>query len=191
MPVLVLMVGLALGCWWIGRTPLTANLDRKLRAWASGAAIAAAVGWFALAVLVPHPDQPHSARLDWQPYSIARLDELLSQRKTVMVDFTANWCPTCQFNLIHAINTQAVKRAVAANGVVPLTADFTDASPENDRLLKALGFQSIPVLAIFPADHPNEPIVLPDLISQGEIIDTLKEAGPSRIGLAANDSPAR
>lgn len=190
-PVLVLMVGLALGCWWIGRTPLTADLDRKVTAWISGAGIAAAVGWFALTVLVPHPDQPHAARLDWQPYSIAKLDKLLSQRKTVMVDFTANWCPTCQFNLLNAINTQAVKRAVTKNGIVALTADFSDSSPESDRLLAALGYQTIPVLAIFPADHPNEPIVLPDLISQGEIIETIDEAGPSRPGLASIDSQSR
>lgn len=185
-PVLALMVGLWAGCWWIGRTPLTANLGRKLRAWGIGAAMAAAVGWFSLTVLVPHPDVPQPAELDWKPYSESRLDQLLGEGKTVMVDVTASWCPTCHVNSNFVLNTQPVKSIVQRNGVVPLLADFSNSSPEIDQLLKALHeSSSIPLLAIFPADHPHEPIVLFDLVTRSEVLETLKEAGPSRTGLAA------
>ena len=56
-PVLTLLFGLWAGCWWIGRTPLTADLRRKLMAWCTGGAVAAAIGWFAFAVLMPHPSE--------------------------------------------------------------------------------------------------------------------------------------
>jgi len=188
-PVLALIVGLWAGCWWIGRTPLTADLGRKLRAWGIGGAFAAAIGWFALTVLVPHPEIPHPAELDWQPYSTAALDRLLAERKTVMVDVTASWCVTCQWNSLRALNTLPVKHVVQANGVVPIKADFSDSSPEIDQLLNELHHSSsIPLLAIFPADHPYEPIVLFDVVSQAEVIKTLQEAGPSRTGFAATDT---
>lgn len=180
LPVLTFVVGLWAGCWWIGRTPLTANFPRKLMAWIGGAAIAGAVGWFAFTVVVPH-----KALLDWEPYSTAKLEQLLAERKTVMVDFTANWCPNCHFNSAHAINTPRVEQLVRANGVVPLLADWSNPSPEIEHMLEALRSHSIPVLAVFPSDHPNEPIVLRDLVSQADVVDVLHEAGPSRTGLAA------
>ena len=188
-PVLALMFGLWAACWWIGRTPLTAELGRKLRAWGIGAGFAAVVGWFSLTVLVPHPEVPHPAELDWQPYSEARLDRLLGQGKTVMVDITASWCPTCHVNSNFVLNTLPVKHVVQTNGVVPLLADFSNSSPEIDQLLKALhNSSSIPLLAIFPAAHPHEPIVLFDLVSRSQVLDSLQEAGPSRSGLAASDA---
>ncbi len=49
----------------------------------------------------------------------------------------------------------------------------------SERLISWL--QSIPVLAIFPAGKPTEPIVIRDLISsRATVIDALKQAGPSR-----------
>ena len=190
-PVLALMIGLWAACWWIGRTPLTADLGRKLKAWGIGAAFAAAVGWFSLTVLVPHPDMPHPAELDWQPYSETRLDQLLGEGRTVLVDFTANWCPTCHLNLSHSINTLPVKQVVQKNGVVAMTADLSQPSAEINRMLDALKSETIPVLAIFPADHPHEPIVLRDLVSQSGVVEALQQAGPSRGGLAAAVQPVR
>lgn len=190
-PVLALMIGLWAACWWIGRTPLTADLGRKLKAWGIGAAVATAVGWFSLTMLVPHPEVPHTAELDWQPYSEARLDQLLGEGKTVMVDFTANWCLTCRLNSLHALNTESVKQFVQKNGVVSLLADKSHSSPEIDQMLDALRSNTIPVLAIFPADHPHEPIVLRDLVSQSGVVEALQEAGPSRSGLAAANPPTR
>ena len=39
-PTISLLFGLWFACWWIGRVPLTANIDRRLRAWAVSAVIA-------------------------------------------------------------------------------------------------------------------------------------------------------
>ena len=84
-----------------------------------------------------------------------------AEGKTVMVDFTADWCLTCKTNLKFAINTEDVSQWPATNGVVPLLADFrTEDSPEIKQMLAALESNSIPLLAIFPADRPDEAIVL-------------------------------
>jgi thiol:disulfide interchange protein len=173
-PTLALLVGLWVACWWIGRTPLYADLNKRVLAWGQGAAVAALVGWFAFTWLVPRP-----ALLPWQPYSRPELARLASENCTVMVDFTAEWCPNCKWNLHYVINTEDVRDAVDAGGIVPLVADWTHPSPEIKDMLEALGSNSIPVLAIFPASRPNEPIVLYDLLSKREILDALKKAGPS------------
>ena len=67
-----------------------------------------------------------------------------------------------------------------ANDVVPLLADWTDHSPEIKQTLNELGYNSIPLLAIWPAQPPGaEPIVLPDVITQSQLLGTLEKAGPS------------
>ena len=120
-PTFGMLVGIWFGCWCIGRTPLTADLGRKVRGWAIGGAVAAVIGGFAFWILLPVP-----AVLDWQPYSETQLDKLTHEGKTVMLDFTARWCPNCKLNSRFAIDTPAVREAVKSNGVVPMVADFSD-----------------------------------------------------------------
>jgi thiol:disulfide interchange protein len=174
-PTFALLIGLWAGCWWIGRIPITASVGRKARSWLVAGSVAAAVGVFAFTVLAPGP-----AVLDWKPFSQAKLKELTSQGKTVLVDFTADWCPTCKWNLRFYINTTEVRDLVQANEVVPLVADWTDESEDIKTALESLKSDSIPVLAVFPSGRPSEPIVLRDLLSRQAVIDALEQAGPSR-----------
>lgn len=170
-----LLVGIWLACWWIGRTPLTANFQQKATAWAGGLATALLVGAFAFNMLVPR-----ETKIPWQPYSPEALAQAQAKGKTVMVDFTADWCLTCKTNLKFAINTDDVHRKVEQNDVVPLLADWTDGSQEIKDQLAELNSKSIPVLAIYPAGRPGEVIVLRDLLTEGQVLEALEKAGPSQ-----------
>jgi thiol:disulfide interchange protein len=121
--------------------------------------------------------------LAWQPFSRTALDQLTGQGKTVLVDFTASWCPTCHVNLRTAIDTEPVRKLVETNGVVPLLADWSDynTSGEISTILYDLTrSKAIPLLAIFPAGQPNKVLLLPAIISQRQVLNALAEAGPSR-----------
>lgn len=175
-PTFGMLIAIWAGCWWIGRTPLYEGARKLTFAWGQGLAAAAIAGWVSFALL-----GPVDRVLPWQPFSPERLTQLTKIGKTVMVDFTAEWCLTCKLNLKNAIDVQDVKQVVEANGVVPLLADWTDESDEIKRALESLGSNSIPVLAIFPAGKPSEPIILRDLISsRAAVIDALQQAGPSQ-----------
>jgi thiol:disulfide interchange protein DsbD len=63
---------------------------------------------------------------------------------------------------------------------VPLLADYSDMSDEIKQMLEALGSRSIPFLAVFPAGERSRPIVLRDLVTRGQVVDALKQAGPSK-----------
>jgi thiol:disulfide interchange protein DsbD len=101
----------------------------------------------------------------------------------VLVDFTADWCPTCKTNLATAIETNRVAEVIRKNRVVPMLADFTDRSPEIDRFLASMGSRSIPFLVIFPGvkpgEPPRDPIVLRDAITESQLLAALEQAGPS------------
>ena len=84
-PTLTLLVGLAVACWWLGRTPLTAEFAQKSRAWAIAGFITALVAMVAFGWMINHNE------LDWEPYSRVSLEEHRTAGRTVLVDFTADW----------------------------------------------------------------------------------------------------
>ncbi len=86
--------------------PFTLTPGRRLLGWLEGAVVTVVVGSFAFTWLAPHPDV-----LRWQPFTRGTLDQLTGQGKTVLVDFTADWCLTCKTNLKFAIDTQEVRQA--------------------------------------------------------------------------------
>jgi thiol:disulfide interchange protein len=130
--------------------------------------------------------QNETHRLPWRPFTKQALAELTGQQKTVMVDFTADWCLVCKTLEKLVLNTEAVKGVIDANNVVPLLADWTSGDEEVTAMLELLGSKQVPVLAIFPAGRPNEPIVFRDPYTPGELIEALEKAGPSQGASAGN-----
>ncbi len=125
---------------------------------------------------------PIDTDLKWEPYNEVQLAKYRSEGKTVMLDFTANWCLNCQINTRVAIDKEGVARLVEENGVVPMLADWTDRSDEIRDKLEELQSNSIPLLVIYPPDPGANPILLRDLLTESQVISALEEAGPSREG---------
>lgn len=184
LPAIAMLIAVWFGCWVIGRTPLTASLGRRLRGWSVGIASGALLGVVGFRLLMPE-----TTVLSWEPFTPARLESELAQGRTVLVDFTADWCLTCKVNEKQVLNTARIETAVQTNRVITLKADFTRQSPEIKQVLNALGSNSIPVCAIFSAERPSEPLVLPDLITKQQVIEALDMAGPSREAAQASLVP--
>ncbi len=167
---LALLVALWFACWLGGRQPITAPLARRSVAWMLGLTTAIGVGMVGFA-----PER--EGALAWKDFSPAQLVAAKEKGKTVLVDFTADWCLTCQWNLATAIDVAAVKDVVEANKVEALKADWTDEDPAIEEALAQLESRSIPLLAIYPADRPDEVIVLRDTVSKTDVLQALAAAG--------------
>jgi len=176
-PTFAMMVGIWLACWWIGRTSLTENLGRKSLAWGQGLLAGGIVTLLAFTYLVPQ-----TSIIPWQPFTPGELARLKTSGNTVLVDFTADWCLTCKLNLKMVIETDEIRDALKAKNIVPMLADYTKESPEIKSALESLQSRSIPLLAIFPADRPDQPIVLRDVITKQQLLDAIEQAGPSKSG---------
>lgn len=185
------LMGVWFGCWIIGKTPSWHSMQRRMIAWLSGIGVAVAISLLAFNYLGPvrEDQQAKQELIAWEPYNEARLQELQSEGKTVLVDFSAKWCMTCLWNLGSAIDTQPTADLVQELGVVTMYADWTDRSPEIKAKLDELQSKSIPLLAIYPGNDPARPILLRDLVTQQSILDALRQAGPSQAGPIVTSKP--
>ncbi len=184
-PVLATVIGVWMACWWIGRVPVYESFSKQAWAWLGGGLTAVLIGWVSFGMFSPRTEAQKNELIAWQTFSTPQLDASIREGKTVMIDFTANWCPTCQLNTVFAIETPRVKELIEKNGVVPMLADWTEYSPEIKEKLLELQSRSIPLLAIYPAGRPQEVIILRDVITEKQLIDALQQAGPSAGGAEA------
>ena len=162
---LALLVALAAVAWALG-------LAGRARLVMGTLAVALAAGLLALlgpAVLRPMQAAPgaQQAQGPWQPWAPGRVEQILARGQPVMVDFTAAWCVTCQYNKKTSLADAQVLADLAARQVQLLRADWTRRDPAITEALRGLGRSGVPVYVLYKPGAA--PAVLSELPSVGEI----------------------
>ncbi len=178
-PTILLLLGIAVACWLVARTPMTAELGARLKAWASAVVVVLLFVTASFGVVYRLATAPIDQ--GWQPFSLERLQQVaVDEGKTVLVDFSAEWCINCKVFEKSVLHTQPVEQAIAKSGAVTMYGDFTNYPPEIKRTIEALGANGVPVIAIFPGNAPYNPIVFRGGYRQQDLIDALAEATTRR-----------
>jgi len=112
--------------------------------------------------------------LVWENYSGQKLEELRAQKRLIFVDFTAAWCLTCQVNERVALNHPKVVKAFQDLNVALLKADWTSQSKEIARALARHGRNSIPFYLLYGSRDPENPEVLPEILTSGIVLQALE-----------------
>jgi thiol:disulfide interchange protein DsbD len=109
----------------------------------------------------------------WEPFTPSRVEQLRGEGRPVFVDFTADWCLSCQVNERFALRDARVVRRFLERNVAALRADWTRRDPGVTRALESFGRTGVPLYVYYPPGASNRPIVLPALLTPGIVLDAI------------------
>ena len=111
----------------------------------------------------------HEPWKEWSPEAQAKA---IAEGKTVLVNYTAQWCVTCKVNETVVFDRDVVKKALASGSVVAFLADWTDGDATITNALGTVGRNSVPVYLVY---RPGvaAPKVLPQILSVDGLLTEL------------------
>ena len=169
--------------WVLGRWP--AKLPATLTAVVI-VALAIAAPVYAVRSF-PAPERVATGHKDstrrWEGFTPEVVAAYQAQGRPVFVDFTADWCLSCQVNERVILERPEVLAKLQDGKIALVRADWTRHDEGIARALAALGRSGVPTYALYPG-RPGAPAqVLPEVLTTNIILNALKalpDAGPSR-----------
>jgi thiol:disulfide interchange protein DsbD len=196
---------LATGVWLAGILGSLAGVDGVVRllaflvvvalaawAWGTWRRRAVLVAGFALVLVTGATalrfgsgPAPVAGREAWSDDAVARS---LAQGRPVLVDFTADWCLSCKFNERTVLASEQVQSALARTRTQLLVADWTRRDAGIARRLAAHGRAGVPMYLVYSPARPDQPEVLPELLTADTVLSALERAsaGEGSLGLSAS-----
>ena len=98
----------------------------------------------------PTPEMIAAASAGWETSFDAAASKSTATGKPILIDFTADWCPPCQFMKYDVFLDDAVKTTLQ-DKVIPLRADVTSQSSNGMPLAQRYDVQATPTLLVVDA----------------------------------------
>ncbi len=156
---------IAIAAWVYGRWYLP-HRSKKARS----IAVVIALLFFGTGVFLTVPHKPSTMK--WQAWSEETTESYLSKGTPVYIDFTAQWCLTCQVNKKIAYTDEVIALA-KKKGIVFLKADKSAPNPAIEAKLEELGRTAIPVNVLI--EPGKEPIITPAILTPGILTDLFNQ----------------
>jgi thiol:disulfide interchange protein DsbD len=167
------LVLIAFGAWAYGLAQGRSDRPAKaFRAAAVAAALAAVLIAAGISADRTGEATAKSQEAGYEPFTQAKLDSLLAAEKPVFVNMTAAWCITCLVNERTALSAKNVRETFADKGIAYLKGDWTNRNPEIARLLERFGRSGVPLYVLYRSGR--EPVLLPQILTQSMVIETLQ-----------------
>ncbi len=117
------------------------------------------------------------AGYDWQPWSPDAVAQARAAGRPVIVDFTAKWCPTCNTIVKPALASDSVRAKLKEISAVALLADYTKFPDVITTELEKFQRAGVPLVLVYPKDATKPPLVLPEALTPGMVVEALEQAG--------------
>ena len=161
------LIALALAAWVWGEFVQRGTKRRAL----AGIISLLLISGFGAYAYFQAPDEIH-----WQPWSPDTVAQARAAGKPVLVDFTADWCLTCQVNKKTSLEIPTVRARLNSLGAVALVGDYTHTPETITAELAKYHRAGVPLVLVFPAATNQAAIVLPEILTPGLVLDALNQA---------------
>jgi thiol:disulfide interchange protein DsbD len=113
--------------------------------------------------------------LVWLDFSPVLLETLMQEKKTIFLEFTADWCLTCKVLEASVLSNRSVSDALQRPGVAAVKADWTTRDDAVTALLQRFGRSGVPLFVIIPEGNMERAIVLPEVVTVEMLLSALRE----------------
>jgi len=103
-----------------------------------------------------------------------RLSALMAQGRSIYLDFTAEWCITCQVNERIVFSSSEVRALIVQKNVALMKGDWTTRSPSITAALRRYGRNGVPLNVIIKGGKQDSAIVLPNILTPGAVVAELE-----------------
>jgi len=114
--------------------------------------------------------------IDWQHWTPEAVARARADGHPVLVDFTADWCLTCQVNKKTSIEIPSVRAKLKEINAVALLGDYTRFPDNITTELNRFSRAGVPLVLAYPKNPAAPPIVLPEILTPGIVLDALDRA---------------
>jgi thiol:disulfide interchange protein DsbD len=122
------------------------------------------------------PLQESADGIAWEPWTLRAAAHAQQEGHPVLVDFTADWCLTCQANKKIALDIPSVRAKLKEIGAATFLGDYTRFPDDITTELNRYGRAGVPLVLVYPPKSGAPPIVLPELLTPGIVLDALDRA---------------
>ncbi|WP_082496028.1 protein-disulfide reductase DsbD [Brevundimonas sp. Leaf363] len=166
---------LALSLWLAGRAQDARARGRPYLWHSLFAALSLVLAGAALihGLRAPGPAEPSAQAVEGRAWSPEAVASAQAEGRTVLVNFTADWCVTCKINEGAALSSPAVRRALDGSNAVYLVGDWTRRDPAIAAELSRHGRSGVPLYLVYRPGQAR-PEVLPQLLTEGVVLEALK-----------------
>jgi thiol:disulfide interchange protein DsbD len=114
--------------------------------------------------------------INWQQWSPEAVAQARSAGRPVLVDFTADWCLTCQVNKKTSIEIPSVRAKLKEINAITLLGDYTHFPDAITAELNRYNRAGVPLVLVYPKNTDAPPIVLPEILTPGIVLNALDRA---------------
>jgi thiol:disulfide interchange protein DsbD len=166
-------LALSLAAWLFGQAQVSGG---RIAAVVALLSVLAVAGLSVAAVRAPRVEAgtgENATALPSQPWSPEAVAAANAAGRTVLVNFTADWCVTCKINERAALSSPRVAQALTEANAVYLVGDWTRRDDAITRELERRERSGVPLYMVFRPGQA-EPEILPQLLTEGVVIDALE-----------------
>ncbi len=103
-------------------------------------------------------------KIQWEVFSLSRMDKAQKEGQPLFVKVTADWCLTCQFNERLTFKNKKVIRFFKDRKILALKADWTEPDKEITTLLERYHRAGIPFYLYLPPSG-GQAVLLPEILT--------------------------
>ncbi len=114
--------------------------------------------------------------IKWEEFTEESLLRYIEDNRIILIDVTADWCITCNFNKVTTLNSKTLEEFFIKHKVVTIRADWTNKDKKILDFINQYGRYGIPVNLIYGPKN-KEGILLPEILSKDIVVEGILKVG--------------